>query len=96
MGMDKKIKIGIIGEFHPELLSHIVTNRALDQAAGFLSINLEIEWIPTQPLENDLSINNLVNYDALWCAPGGLYNSKIGTIRAIQFAREKNWPFFGT
>jgi len=94
--MDKKIKIGIIGEFHPDRPSHKATNQAINHAAEALSINLDIAWLPTQPLENDLGIKNLVNFDALWCAPGGLYKSKIGTILAIQFAREKNWPFIGT
>jgi CTP synthase (UTP-ammonia lyase) len=94
--MNKKIKIGIIGEFHPDRPSHNATDQALNHAAEALSINLDIEWLLTQPLENDSKIMNLVNFDALWCAPGGLYKSKIGTIRAIQFAREKDWPFIGT
>jgi CTP synthase (UTP-ammonia lyase) len=94
--MDQKIKIGIIGEFHPERPSHNATNQALNHAAGALSMNLDIAWLLTQPLENDSGIKDLVNFDALWCAPGGLYKSKIGTIRAIQFAREKGWPFIGT
>jgi len=94
--MDQKIKIGIIGEFHPDRPSHNATNQALNHAAEALSINLDIAWLLTQPLENDSKIMNLVNFDALWCAPGGLYKSKIGTIRAIQFARENGWPFIGT
>ena len=94
--MDQKIKIGIIGEFHPDRPSHNATNQALNHAAGALSMNLDIAWLLTQPLENDSGIKDLVNFDALWCAPGGLYKSKIGTIRAIQFAREKGWPFIGT
>ncbi|UCE56077.1 MAG: hypothetical protein JSV31_11710 [Desulfobacterales bacterium] len=94
--MDQKLKIGIIGEFHPDRPSHNATNQALNHAAEALSINLDIAWLLTQPLENDSKIMNLVNFDALWCAPGGLYKSKSGTIRAIQFAREKGWPFIGT
>ena len=94
--MDQKIKIGIIGEFHPDRPSHNATNQALNHAAEALSINLDIAWLLTQPLENESKIMNLVNFDALWCAPGGLYKSKIGTIRAIQFARENGWPFIGT
>ena len=94
--MDQKIKIGIIGEFLPERPSHNATNQALNHAAGALSMNLDIAWLLTQPLENDSGIKDLVNFDALWCAPGGLYKSKIGTMRAIQFAREKGWPFIGT
>jgi CTP synthase (UTP-ammonia lyase) len=94
--MDQKLKIGIIGEFHPDRPSHYATNRALNHAAKSLSINLDIAWLQTQPLENDSKIMNLVNFDALWCAPGGLYKSKMGTIKAIQFAREQSWPFIGT
>ena len=94
--MDQKIKIGIIGEFHPDRPSHNATNQALNHAAESLSINLDIAWLQTQLLENDSKVIDLVNFDALWCAPGGLYKSKIGTMRAIQFAREKGWPFIGT
>lgn len=94
--MDQKLKIGIIGEFHPDRPSHNATNQALNHAAEALSINLDIAWLQTQPLENQSRIMNLEDFDALWCAPGGLYKSKIGTIRAIQFAREEGWPFIGT
>ncbi len=94
--MDQKLKIGIIGEFHPDRPSHYATNQALNHAAKALSINLDIAWLLTQPLENDSEIMNLVNFDALWCAPGCLYKSKMGTIRAIQFTREQGWPFIGT
>ena len=94
--MAQKLKIGIIGEFHPDRPSHNATNKALNHAAKALSINLDIAWLLTQPLENNSQIMYLENFDALWCAPGGLYKSKIGTIRAIQFSREKGWPFIGT
>ena len=94
--MGQKLKIGIIGEFHPDRPSHNATNQALNHAAEALSINLDVAWLLTQPLESDSKIMNLANFDALWCAPGGLYKSKIGTIKAIQFAREKDRPFIGT
>jgi CTP synthase (UTP-ammonia lyase) len=94
--MDQTLKIGIIGEFHSDRPSHNATNQALNHAAEALSINLDIAWLQTEPLENDSMIINLVNFDGLWCAPGGLYKSKIGAIRAIQFAREEGWPFIGT
>jgi len=54
--MDQKIKIGIIGEFHPDRPSHNATNQALNHAAEALSINLDITWLRTQPLENDSKI----------------------------------------
>ena len=51
--MDQKLKIGIIGEFHPDRPSHNATNQALIHAAKALSINMDIAWLQTQPLEND-------------------------------------------
>ena len=90
------LHIGIIGEFHPDRPSHIGTNQALQDAAEALTIQLDITWIETQPLEDNAGVFRLAQFDGLWCAPGGLYQSKIGTIRAIQFAREKGWPFIGT
>ena len=94
--MVEKVKIGIIGEFHSDRPSHIATNQALNHAAKASSIDLDIKWLLTQPLEGEASIMNLEKFDALLCAPGGLYKSTIGTIKAIQFAREKGWPFIGT
>ena len=35
-------------------------------------------------------------FHALWCAPGSPYKSMDGALQAIQFAREKKWPFLGT
>jgi len=90
------LKIGIIGEFNSERPSHKATNQALNHAAKALSINLDISWLETKPLEKDTRIMDLADLDALWCAPGGLYKSKVGTVKAIQFAREKGWPFIGT
>jgi len=94
--MEQKLSIGVIGEFHPDRPSHHATNDALNHAADRLSMNIDVTWLQTKPLENDLDAVNLANFDALWCAPGGFYESKIGAMKAIQFAREKDWPFIGT
>ena len=89
------IKIGIIGDFDPARPSHIATNDALNHSADYLKINIEIEWIPTESLENDM-VKSLRQFDGLWCAPGSPYKSMNGAINAIRFARENDYPFIGT
>jgi CTP synthase (UTP-ammonia lyase) len=53
------------------------------------------EWLPTATLEQ-LSVQQLSGFDALWCVPASPYASMDGALKAIQFAREKGVPFLGT
>ncbi|HWR43904.1 CTP synthase C-terminal region-related (seleno)protein [Sporomusa sp.] len=92
--MGNFIKIGIIGDFESERPSHKATNEALNHCADYLRINLELQWLPTELLERDTD-KSISKFDGLWCAPG-VYKSMKGALNAIQFAREKDYPFIGT
>ncbi|WP_094607105.1 CTP synthase [Sporomusa silvacetica DSM 10669] len=92
--MSNFIKIGIIGDFESERPSHKATNEALNHCADYLGINLELQWLPTESLEKDTE-KSISNIDGFWCAPG-VYKSTKGALNAIQFAREKDYPFIGT
>ncbi len=94
--MAKSIKIGIIGDFDPDLRSHLATKDALKIGAGHARVALDYDWLPTLPLEAESNLMGLKTYDALWCAPGSPYKSLAGALKAIRFARERGWPFFGT
>jgi CTP synthase (UTP-ammonia lyase) len=91
------MRIGIIGDFQPSYPSHLATNKALDQTARALGLDLEYAWLPTEKLE-DAAANEtrLGQFDGLWCAPGSPYNSMAGALEAIRFAREHDVPFVGT
>lgn len=97
--MDKKItssiKIGIIGDYDSERISHIATNEALVHCSKALNIHVEIKWISTDSLENDVE-KQLNEFNGLFCAPGSPYNSLKGALNGIKFARENNYPFIGT
>lgn len=95
-GTNQLLRIGIIGDFDPNLPSHIATNEALTHAAGALSVALECSWLDTQLLTEESGETALRQCDALWCSSGGPYKSMDGALRAIQFAREEGWPFIGT
>ncbi len=94
--MNQPVKVGIIGDYDPNLHYHIATDEALGHAAAALSVPLTSSWIPTQSLAKGSVGTKLKQFHALWCAPGSPYKSMDGALRAIQFAREQGWPFMGT
>ena len=94
--MNKQLRIGIIGDFNPDRLSHNATNEALNHSAKALSVTTNIVWLPTQELETHYGNSKLLDFDAYVCGPGGPYKSLNGALKAIRFCREKGWPFIGT
>ena len=50
-------------------------------------------WLATDGIRG---INDLVDFDGLWCVPASPYRSAEGALRAIRFARETGRPFLGT
>lgn len=90
------VRVGVIGDFDLKKPSHKATNEALQHCADYLGIDLEIQWLPTESLEKKIQINNISKFDGLWCAPGSPYKSMKGALKAIQFARENDYPFIGT
>jgi len=94
--MNQLLCVGIIGDFDSRYPSHLATNEALRHAARALSVALDYTWLLTPRLDDASSETTLRQFDALWCAPGSPYKSMNGALRAIRFAREKDWPFIAT
>jgi CTP synthase (UTP-ammonia lyase) len=93
--MGSAIRIGILGDFNPEFRSHHATNASIQHAADHLELEVEAQWVPTLSLENAVG-EALEGYDAVWASPGSPYNSFLGMLRGIEFARRRDWPFVGT
>ena len=91
--MNQPLKVGIIGDYDPKLVSHLPTNEALGHAATALSLSVHSSWLSTESLADGFDESALERFDALWCAPGSPYKSMDGALRGIQFAREKGRPF---
>ena len=94
--MNRQLSIGIIGDFDPDLASHVATNDALKHAAESLSLDVRITWPATPELKNRSAEFHLRQFDGLWGAPGSPYRSTKGALNAIRFCREHRWPFLGT
>lgn len=87
------LRIGLIGDYSPQVRAHGAIPRALDLAADGHTI--EAEWIATETLAGEVE-SRLAEFDALWCVPASPYRNMDGALCAIRFARERGVPFLGT
>ena len=92
---DKLIRIAVVGDFS----RYHATRRAIDgsvqHAAAKLRREAQTEWLVTTGIDGDAA-NLLAKYDGIWASPGSPFRSFDGMLRAIQFARTREWPFLGT
>ena len=94
--MNEAVSIGMIGDYDPASLSHGAVIAALGHAADYLSIKLDISWLPTESVLEPEYWKELQQFAGLWAAPGSPYQSIDGALRGIQYARETDRPFLGT
>lgn len=89
-----RARIGLIGDYSPEVRAHKAIPLALQLAADKTGCGVETTWIATEALER--GTEQLLTFDALWCVPGSPYASMHGALGGIRFARESGRPFLGT
>jgi CTP synthase (UTP-ammonia lyase) len=89
-----QVVIGVIGEFDATFAPHLATNLALAHAAKQLGVQVDVRWLSTDDLNDDLRQG--AEAHGLWCAPGSPYRSMDGALRALRFGRERGVPTLGT
>src|SRR6185295_14806073 len=88
-------RIGLIGDFNPDVTAHRAIPKALALAAKSIGCEVEPVWLATDKIVlNDARQFN--GFDSLWCVPASPYANMDGALWAIQFARENKGPFLGT
>ncbi|MEP7038542.1 MAG: CTP synthase [Acidobacteriota bacterium] len=88
------IKIGLIGDYSPQVTAHIAIPQALQLAADETECEVKETWLATDEILGNFK--RLSDFDARWCVPASPYKSMDGALAAIKFAREKDVPFLGT
>lgn len=88
------IRIGLIGDYSPEVTAHVAIPKALALAAREPGGEIETTWLATESVARD--VEQLSSFDGLWCVPASPYASMDGALSAIRFAREQGLPFLGT
>jgi len=89
------IRIGLIGDYSPNVKAHRAIPIALDMAGKAAGCEVEAVWLPTETLVPGVE-RELEELDGLWCVPASPYVSMEGALRGIRFARETGEPFLGT
>lgn len=88
------IKIGLIGDYSREAAAHTAIPKALTIAAKEIKNEVSIVWLATEAVFEN--INELSEFDGLWCVPASPYKNMDGALAAIRYAREGKIPFLGT
>ena len=84
--------IALIGEYNPQLTSHLATSLAIEHSNQQLNSNVQSKWINSQDIDKNL----FKSYQAIWITPGGPHKDIDKTLWAIQYARKNNIPCLGT
>lgn len=92
--MNKPLRIAIVGDFDESRISQIMAGKAIQHVADKLSLDIRYEWVHTSTITDDVSLQ-LLPFNGVWAGPGD-YSNSLGTLRAIQYCREKQIPFLGT
>src|SRR5437763_4883736 len=89
------VRIGLIGDYDPEVPAHRAIPAALRLAADRCGGAVEPVWLATAGLTGDVPAR-LAGCAGLWCVPASPYANADGALAAIRFARESGSPFLGT
>ncbi len=94
--LDKKVKISIVGKYVELPDAYISINEALRHAGVVNNADVEINYVYAEDLEEDIDIEEILGDSNGILVPGGFGDRGIeGKIRAIEYARVNNIPYFG-
>jgi CTP synthase (UTP-ammonia lyase) len=93
--MDRRIVLGIVGDYDDAFVPHRRTTEAVGHAAHALDLAAEASWIPTPECDTDAA-RRLAGCDGVWIAPGSPYASTRGALEAIRACRLNGIPTLAT
>ncbi|PHJ25209.1 ctp synthase [Cystoisospora suis] len=99
------VKIGVVGKYTGLSDSYLSVIKALQHGAMEANVKLNIEWIESSNLEDQIRLENKTQYDKAWAAlktvngvvcPGGFGDRGItGKALSAKFCRETKTPYLG-
>ncbi|AJQ94787.1 CTP synthase C-terminal region-related (seleno)protein [Gynuella sunshinyii] len=84
--------IALVGDFSENIIAHQAINQTFELLAN-TDTPAKATWISTETIT---SAHDLNNYNGIWLVPGSPYQSLNGALTAIQHARTKGIPYFGS
>jgi len=93
--LEKKVKVALIGKYTEAEDAYLSIKEALKHAGIENGCIVDIVWIGAESLEkNSKAVKHLKEVDGI-LVPGDDGKGAKGKMKAIQYAREHNIPFFG-
>lgn len=92
---DYSVKIGLIGKYVELHDAYKSISEAFIHAGAVNNCKVDLQWIHSESLENNDIQEKLRGLKGILVAPGFGHRGIDGKIKAVQYAREKNIPFFG-
>lgn len=89
------VEIGLIGKYVELHDSYKSITEALIHAGATNETKVKVRWIHSEELTPDNADNELEGLNGILVAPGFGDRGIEGKIKAVQYARENNIPFFG-
>ena len=90
-----EVKIAVVGKYIAVKDSYKSLSEALTHGGLANNVRVKMEWIDSEIFERDDAAVYLEGFNGI-LVPGGFgERGTEGKIRAVQFARERNVPFFG-
>lgn len=91
----KKVRIGLVGKYVSLHDAYLSVAEALRHAGFYHRTRVEIEWIDSEQITEDLCSQRLCELDGI-IIPGGFGSRGVeGMILCAQYAREHKIPYFG-
>jgi CTP synthase (UTP-ammonia lyase) len=91
-----KIRIAVVGDFKPEVRAHTALNEALGHTSEHLGLAVDVDWVPTPQVSRTNVALVLGSAQGIIVPPNSPYESMEGALAAIEFARTRGWPFYGS
>ncbi|WP_349402187.1 CTP synthase [Candidatus Phytoplasma solani] len=93
--LKEKLVIALVGKYVILKDAYLSIVEALKHAAYYYNFDIEIKWIDSEKLNSSNIITFLSDCNGILVPHGFGARAVEGKILAIQYAREKNIPFFG-
>jgi CTP synthase (UTP-ammonia lyase) len=92
--MEKRIQIGLVGDFNARIINIVAVEKSIIHCRPHLHFNVEPVWLETSAIDQNFLAAH--NFDGFWVVPGSPYKNDDGVYRLITWARENDFPLFGS
>ena len=94
--LKKEVEISLVGKYTELHDAYISVVESLKHAGYKYNVKIKINWVDSESLEKDINLSKIFKNSKGIIVPGGFGSRGVeGMIKAIEYARVNNIPYFG-